>query len=69
MVVKVTGLLQVKSYLLDLQWQAPMRAVKFDNWMTAKKAGELQGAEISSNEWTQAADRFRLPKMLGLQVS
>ena len=45
-----------------------MRAVKFDNWMTAKKAGLLQGEEISSNEWVQNADRFRLPKMLGLQV-
>ena len=59
---------QVKSYLLDLQWQAPMRAVKFDSWMTAKKARLLQGAEISSNEWVANADKFRLPKMLGLQV-
>ena len=45
-----------------------MRAVKFDSWMTAKKAGLLQGAEISSNEWVANADKFRLPKMLGLQV-
>ena len=67
--LKWSIMLQVKSYLLDLQWQAPMRAVKFDKWMTAKKAGMLQGAEISTNEWTLAADRFRLPKMLGLQVS
>ncbi|KAK9841148.1 hypothetical protein WJX74_000759 [Apatococcus lobatus] len=59
---------KVKSYLLDLQWQAPMRAVKFDSWMTAKKAGLLQGAEISSNEWVANADKFRLPKMLGLQA-
>lgn len=58
---------KVKSYLLDLQWTGPSKAVKFDQWQTAQDAGSISDV-VSSNEWQRNADEYRLPKMLSLQA-
>ncbi|DBA99576.1 TPA: hypothetical protein ACH3X3_012154 [Trebouxia sp. C0006] len=59
---------KVKSYLLDLQWTGPSKAVKFDQWQTARDAGQTGEQVVSSNDWAVNADVYRLPKMLSLQA-
>ena len=58
---------KVKSYLLDLQWTGPSKAVKFDEWQTAQDSGSMSDI-VSSNAWAVNADLYRLPKMLSLQA-
>ncbi|DBB06321.1 TPA: hypothetical protein ACH3X1_011892 [Trebouxia sp. C0004] len=59
---------KVKSYLLDLQWTGPSKAVKFDQWQTARDAGQTGEQVVSSNDWAVNSDVYRLPKMLSLQA-
>ncbi|KAL3154058.1 hypothetical protein ABBQ32_013603 [Trebouxia sp. C0010 RCD-2024] len=59
---------KVKSYLLDLQWTGPSKAVKFDEWQTAQDNGLMKDESVSANEWAANPDVYRLPKMLSLQA-
>ena len=59
---------KVKSFLLDLQWTGPSKAVKFDQWQTAQDAGQTSEQIVSSNDWAANPDVYRLPKMLSLQA-
>lgn len=59
---------KVKSYLLDLQWTGPSKAVKFDEWQTARDSGQMNEHILSSNDWAANPDIYRLPKMLSLQA-
>ena len=59
---------KVKSYLLDLQWTGPSKAVKFDQWQTARDNGQINDGLLSTNDWAANPDVYRLPKMLSLQA-
>jgi hypothetical protein len=60
---------KVKSYLLNLQWTGPQKAVKFDEWRTAQLSPQGMSEQvISSNKWADNMDTFRLPKMLAMQA-